>query len=202
MFFLSVVEKYTKTTRFCLICNYVSKIIPALQSRCTRFRFGPLDDISVTQKLQEVAKSESLTLEDGVDQAIVSLSGGDMRKVLNILESCALAYETISIETVYEVTGRPSPIEISSIFNWLTQEKFNVAFEKIMELKLRRSLTLDDIIKGIHQQILVTAMTDPMKIFIIERLSQIEYRLAQGSNEKAQIASLVGGFVEIRSIRA
>ena len=137
-----------------------------------------------------------------MDQAIVSLSGGDMRKVLNILESCALAYETISIETVYEVTGRPSPIEISSIFNWLTQEKFNVAFEKIMELKLRRSLTLDDIIKGIHQQILVTAMTDPMKIFIIERLSQIEYRLAQGSNEKAQIASLVGGFVEIRSIRA
>jgi hypothetical protein len=43
-------------------------------------------------------------------------------------------------------------------------------------------------------------MTDPMKIFIIERLSQIEYRLAHGSNEKAQIASLVGGFVEIRSL--
>lgn len=94
-----------------------------------------------------------------------------MRKVLNILESCALAYSTITIETVFEVTGRPSPTEIESIFSWLTQEKFNVAFERIMELKLRRSLTLDDIIKGVHQQILVTAMTDSMKIFIIERLS-------------------------------
>lgn len=62
-----IVEKYTKTTRFCLICNYVSKIIPALQSRCTRFRFGPLDDQSVIEKLSEVAQSEGLALEDGVD---------------------------------------------------------------------------------------------------------------------------------------
>ena len=67
---------------------------------------------------------------------------------------------------------------------------------------MKRSLTLDDIIKAIHQQILQTNMADSMKIFIIERLSQIEYRLSHGSNEKAQIASLVGGFVEIRSIRA
>ena len=104
-----VVEKYTKTTRFCLICNYVSKIIPALQSRCTRFRFGPLDDQSVTDKLNEVAKSENLALMPGADKAIVSLSGGDMRKVLNILESCSLAYKTIPMEKIYEVTGRPSP---------------------------------------------------------------------------------------------
>jgi len=107
-----IVEKYTKTTRFCLICNYVSKIIPALQSRCTRFRFGPLDDSSVMIKLNEVALGEKLTLEPGVDKAIVSLSGGDMRKVLNILESCAMAYDTITLDKVYEVTGRPSPPEI------------------------------------------------------------------------------------------
>lgn len=113
-------EKYTKTTRFCLICNYVSKIIPALQSRCTRFRFGPLDDDSVLEKLNEVAKSEELALENGADKAIVSLSGGDMRKVLNILESCAMAYNTITVDTVFEVTGRPSPNEINQIFTWLT----------------------------------------------------------------------------------
>jgi replication factor C subunit 3/5 len=37
-----IIEKYTKHTRFCLIGNYVSKVIPALQSRCTKFRFAPL----------------------------------------------------------------------------------------------------------------------------------------------------------------
>ena len=50
-----IIEKYTKTTRFCLICNYVSKIIPALQSRCTRFRFSPLAPEHVSQRLDEIA---------------------------------------------------------------------------------------------------------------------------------------------------
>ena len=71
-------------------------------------------------KLQEVAQSEELVLENGVNKAIVSLSGGDMRKVLNILESCSMAYNTIGIDTVYDVTGRPSPKEIAQIYNWLT----------------------------------------------------------------------------------
>ena len=104
-----VVEKYSKTTRFCLICNYVAKIIPAIQSRCTRFRFGPLTNESVTEKLAEVTAAEELTLEGRASEAIVRLSGGDMRKVLNILESCSLAYKTIPETKIYEVTGRPSP---------------------------------------------------------------------------------------------
>ena len=91
-----IVEKYTKSTRFCLICNYVSKIIPALQSRCTRFRFGPLKDEAVHEKLMEVANHENKSLGGKSSRAIVSLSGGDMRKVLNILESCSLAYDEIS----------------------------------------------------------------------------------------------------------
>lgn len=55
-----IVEKYSKTTRFCLICNYVAKLIPALQSRCTRFRFGPLSDASVMVKLGSICESEEL----------------------------------------------------------------------------------------------------------------------------------------------
>ena len=54
----AVIEKYVKNARFCLICNYVSKIIPALQSRCTRFRFPPLDDAFVTDRLTYVCKQE------------------------------------------------------------------------------------------------------------------------------------------------
>ena len=108
----AVIEKYSKTTRFCLICNYVAKIIPAIQSRCTRFRFGPLSDKSVSLKLEDVCKSEGITLDDEASAAIVRLSGGDMRKVLNILESCSLAYRQIPTSKIFEVTGRPSPTTI------------------------------------------------------------------------------------------
>lgn len=65
-----VIEKYTKNTRFCLICNYVNKIIPALQSRCTRFRFGPLQKEQITVRMRYIAEQEGVNLtDDGMDQA-------------------------------------------------------------------------------------------------------------------------------------
>lgn len=58
----AVIEKYTKNTRFALICNHVNKIIPALQSRCTRFRFAPLDNFHVTERLRYVIEAERYSL--------------------------------------------------------------------------------------------------------------------------------------------
>lgn len=55
---ITVMEKFTENTRFCLICNYLTKIIPALQSRCTRFRFGPLDNEQMATRLEHVIKTE------------------------------------------------------------------------------------------------------------------------------------------------
>ena len=54
----TVMEKYTRNARFCLICNYVSKIIPALQSRCTRFRFQPLPHQFVQSRLEQICAQE------------------------------------------------------------------------------------------------------------------------------------------------
>ena len=53
-----VIEKFTDNVRFCIICNYLSKIIPALQSRCTRFRFGPLSTEQMMPRLQHVITEE------------------------------------------------------------------------------------------------------------------------------------------------
>ena len=58
VFVAAVIEKYTRNARFCLICNQVNKIIPALQSRCTRFRFPPLDESHVRERLQFVIDNE------------------------------------------------------------------------------------------------------------------------------------------------
>jgi replication factor C subunit 3/5 len=84
----------------------------------------------------------------------------------------------------------------------LTTQKFNDGFNSILNLKLQKSLSVDDIVREVHSQVMQTNMTDEMKMFVVNRLAEIEYRLAQGSNERVQIASVVGAFIEIRSIRA
>jgi len=84
-----VIEKHTKNARFCLICNYVSKIIPALQSRCTRFRFAPLQIDQIRSRLIEVADSEKVNYtEDGI-QSILSLSGGGKFFIVSFPFCCA-----------------------------------------------------------------------------------------------------------------
>ena len=55
-----VMEKYVKNVRFILICNYVSSVIPAVQSRCTKFRFGPIAPDSIREKLESIAVKEGI----------------------------------------------------------------------------------------------------------------------------------------------
>lgn len=57
-----VIEQYTRNVRFCIICNYVNKIIPAIQSRCTRFRFSPLDTAQIARRLDGVIEAEQYVL--------------------------------------------------------------------------------------------------------------------------------------------
>ena len=54
----AVIEQHTKNVRFCILCNYVNKITPAIQSRCTRFRFSPLPEKEVQRKVDEVVEKE------------------------------------------------------------------------------------------------------------------------------------------------
>lgn len=93
---------------------------------------------------------ENLQLDPNAAQTIVKLSGGDMRKVLNVLESCSLSHKHISQQDVYDVTGRPSITDMESIFNALNQTRFNEALETVLQIKLVRSLALEDVMSELH----------------------------------------------------
>lgn len=122
-----------------------------------------------------------------------------MRKVLNILESCSLAYKTIPESKIYDVTGRPSPDQIEEIYQALTTQDFKAAYDTFMEIKTRKSLALEDIIRDLHQCVMQTNFNERMKMQLINRMSEVEFRLAAGANEKTQVASVVGVFIEIRT---
>lgn len=80
-------ETYSGVTRFCLICNYITRIIDPLASRCSKFRFKPLDSGDALARLQFVAQHENVNYQDGVLQEILNISKGDLRKAITFLQS-------------------------------------------------------------------------------------------------------------------
>ncbi|GMH00711.1 hypothetical protein Nepgr_002550 [Nepenthes gracilis] len=194
-----VIEKYTKNTRFALICNHVNKIIPALQSRCTRFRFTPLDSVYVTERLKHVVEAERLDVTNSGLTALVRLSNGDMRKALNILQSTHMASPQITEEAVYLCTGNPLPKDIEQISYWLLNESFATSFIRISEMKTRKGFALVDIIREVTLFVFKIKMPSDVRVQLINDLSDLEYRLSFGCNDKLQLGSLIASFTRARS---
>lgn len=147
-----VIEKYTDNVRFCVICNYLSKIIPAVQSRCTRFRFAPLVEEQIIPRLNFVIDQEQLRADEGGKRALVALSGGDMRKVLNVLQSTWMAYKAVTEENVYACVGHPQKVDIEAVVGWLLNTAdYKECYDAIQRLKLDKGLALEDILREVHK---------------------------------------------------
>jgi DNA polymerase III delta prime subunit len=145
----TVIEKYTRNARFCLICNYVSKVIPALQSRCTRFRFAPLSAPDVSARLEHVVAREGVRLGEGGVRALVDLGGGDMRRTLNLLQSCHMAFPTVDADSVYATAGQPRPQDVADCLGWLLNDSFDGAMARIRRLQVERGVALADIVRDL-----------------------------------------------------
>ncbi|KAG2498885.1 hypothetical protein HYH03_003077 [Edaphochlamys debaryana] len=197
-----VMEKYTRNARFCLICNYVSKVIPALQSRCTKFRFAPLNPTFVRERLQFVADSEGVKLGEGGLDSLVALGGGDMRRSLNILQSCHMAFDCVDRRAVYTCTGNPLPSDIEECLRWLLNEPVAEAFNRVQGLQVERGVALVDIVRELHPWVMRMAMPVKAKVGLVERLADVEHRLAYSTSERLQLGAVVGAFVRARELIA
>lgn len=195
-----VIEKYTKNTRFCLICNYVSKIIPALQSRCTRFRFAPLRPSEIESRLRSVADTEGLKTTDAGVKAVLRLAKGDMRKVLNVLQSTAMAFDEVGEEEVYACTGDPTPKQMTGLMKSLLTEDFGPAVKHIQELQRVHGLALSDLITNLAVMTEAIKIPDAMRMLLMERMADVEYRLAAGGSEKLEAGALAGAWIEAKLV--
>ena len=170
-----VIEKYTRTTRFMLLCNYVSKIIPALQSRCTRFRFAPLLLPAIRERLRFVADKEGLAgrLQPAGESAIIRQSGGDMRKVLNVLQSCAAGHEVIDEEAVYASTGNPTPKAVAALLETLFKGTFQQGCAALQAFSAE-GYALSDLITEISRSVANIALPADARVHIVEKLADVE----------------------------
>lgn len=84
-----IMEQYSRITRFCLVCNYVTRIIEPLASRCSKFRFRTLDTVSTKERLESIAKAEGVQFEEGVLDTLIKTSDGDLRRAITYLQSAS-----------------------------------------------------------------------------------------------------------------
>ena len=91
-------ETYSKITRFCLVCNYVTRIIDPLASRCSKFRFKSLDEGNAGKRLEDIARLEEVRLEDGVVNTLLRCSEGDLRKAITFLQSAARLVGAVQVK--------------------------------------------------------------------------------------------------------
>lgn len=195
-----VIEKFTDNVRFCIICNYLSKIIPALQSRCTRFRFGPLSTEQMVPRLEHVITEEGVKVTPEGVKAIVTLANGDMRKSLNILQSTHMAYDSVDEDAVYTCVGHPLRRDIENIVYWVLNENFTTAYNNIMKLKTGKGLALQDILTEVHEYVHKVDLPLHVRLQLLEKMADIENRLASGTNEKIQLSSLIAAFQVTRDL--
>jgi replication factor C subunit 3/5 len=141
-----VMEQVAATARFCFVCNCARYISPAIQSRCARFRFQPLPTEAVRAKIRQVASLERLVMEPGAEDAVVAVGLGDMRRVLNTLQSCAFRSRTVTARDVYVVSGRPSPDQLDDVTLALCTLSVSDARARVLEILRSGGLSLADVV--------------------------------------------------------
>ena len=140
-----VIEKYTYNVRFCLICNYINKIIPALQSRCFRFKFTPLNHSNIFKYLSKIVEQENITIGQDSINAIIKLHNGDLRKSINTLQM--VSSTPVTPDIIYTIMGYPLQPHITTIMGALMNGSVVEAFGDMYAIKQRHGYLLQDIIE-------------------------------------------------------
>lgn len=189
-------ERYTETARFILIANYSGKIIEPIQSRCAPFRFTYLPREHAINWIKHIAENEKLIIEDDGLEAILEISGGDLRRATNILQTAASVGKPINEETVYSVVGRANPADVQGMLLTALNGNFVEARKKLRDMLLKYGLAGTDIIGQIHSETFKLNVPDKWKVKLANIIGEVDFRLLQGSNEEIQLSALLAKLVE------
>ena len=188
-------ERYSATTRFILSCNYSSKIIEPIQSRCAVYRFKPLSKEAVTKRIGHIAEMEKLEVARGGMDAIEYVATGDMRKAINSLQAAALLGDKVDEDTIYLITSTAKPEEIRELIKAAISGDFVAARGKLDDLLLSKGLSGQDVVVQLHRAMLAMDITNADKVRLIDRIGEIDFRMTEGANERIQLEALLAYFV-------
>jgi replication factor C small subunit len=194
-------EKYTKTTRFILSANYSSKLIEPLQSRCVVFRFRPLSNEKIKQRLKEIIEKEKLQADEKALEAIIYVAQGDLRKAINILQASSSLGEKITDEVVYNVSSRARPEEIENMLASALKGEFLEARNQLDTLIFEHGMSGEDVLLQLYRELIKleeTAIDNKSKIELIDAIGEANFRMVEGANERIQLEALLAKFLKYK----
>lgn len=193
-------EKYAGTCRFVLSCNYSSKIMDPIQSRCAVFRFRPLQKDAIKGFVRKVAKQEKIEVDQDGLEALLYVGQGDMRRVVNTLQVASAGGKAVSAESVYTTTATARPEDVKEMLEIALSGNFPKARDKLDELLLNYGLSGEDIVRQIHRSVFDLTVPDKVKVEMVERVGEADFRLVEGGNERIQIEALLARFALMGSM--
>lgn len=187
-------EMYTRTCRFILSCNYSSKIIEPIQSRCAVFSFRPLRPEDVKKYLARVAEKEGLVLQDDGIDALIYVAQGDLRKATNSLQVAAALTTTIDDESIYRSTQTVRPEEVKDLINTALEGDFTKARKGLETILIDYALSGEDLIRQIHRNMYDLQIKERDKVRLVDHIGEVEFRMVEGANPRIQLESLLAHF--------
>lgn len=183
-----IIEDSSRTTRFMIICNYLSQLIEPIQSRCVIFRFTRLPKQEVVDHLSEICKREGIEFDVKALSRIYDSTSGDLRHSINILQSAA-SNNTLTIEKVELSIGLSGRAKAGEVIKLALAGKFNEARELLLELTQVFGMSEKDFLKYTAQEAFSMKLSDPGKF--AELMAEYDYRLSVGAHADIQLTAFL-----------
>ena len=186
-----IMEQNSETCRFILSCNYSSKIIEPIQSRCAVFRFRPLDKEQILERISIVANNEDIKIENEAADAIAKVSLGDLRKAITSLQVAASLDSNITRDLVYETTATAPPEELHRFFLSCKEDGFQPARRRLRDILNNFGLAGTDFVNQLHRELSTVSFLDEVqKLAITEVMAETDFRMVEGGGESLQLDAM------------
>jgi replication factor C small subunit len=189
-----LMERYSGSCRFILSCNYSSRIIDPIQSRCAVFRFRAYAPEAIRRQLEHIAAAEKKRVAPEAYDAILAASGGDMRRAINLLQLTATYSDTITAQTVRDHATIPLRQEVEAMLGAAIAGDFGGARTRLYALFTDRGAAGEEILRSMHSylpDIPDTLLPPREKVRLVEYLAEVDFRLAQGAGERVQLEAVL-----------
>jgi replication factor C small subunit len=183
-----IIEDSARTTRFIIICNYLSQIIEPIQSRCVVFRFTRLPKEDVIDYLEMICKQQKVKYEEKALAQIYAATGGDLRHSINIIQAAA-GMGSVSVTNVAAAMGLSGRAKVGEILRLAMSGRFNDSRAKLLELTQVYGMSEGDFMRYANEEAYEMRMEKPEEFAAI--MAEYDYRLTAGAHPEIQLSALL-----------